>query len=162
MTLRRKTIREKSREPESIFVTGAEKRLARQITQAIVRTAIYDGNLDPSGKTPEQFHRDIERYLKRIVSSKAPLAWNVDFRSNLIRQARKLRKAGKAEEAVLYYVTWIEHMLNSMIAGILRRRKTADDWIRDFIKETGLKSKYAFVIITLRKIPFAATSQGHS
>jgi hypothetical protein len=138
-----------SRDHNSLFVTRGEKRLARQITQAIVATAIYDGKLDPSGKTPEEFGTDVERYLQRVVTSKSQIAWNVDFRSKLIRQARKLRKAKRVEEAVLYYAIWIEHMLNSMIAGILRRRQTSDGWIRDFIKETGLRSKYAFVIITL-------------
>jgi len=119
------------------------------MTDCLIETAVVDGNLDPRGKTKKQFHDEVLKYLRDIVQNKAPIAWNIDFRSGLLRQARRLRKNKKREEAVLYYATWIEHMLNSMVAAIFRRRKLPDDWIRDFIKESGLKAKYAFVIIIL-------------
>ena len=126
-----------------------ETRLARSLTAGVLETAISDGKLDPRGKTNEEFKKESLRYLRELIDSKAPIVWSIDFRSTLLSRARALRKKKKEEEAILYYVTWIEHMLNSMIAAIFRRRKMDDEWIRTFVKETGLRAKYAFVIISL-------------
>src|SRR5438132_5619611 len=126
-----------------------EERLKRQLIEAVIQSGIVDGTLDPRGKTEEQFRIETLDLLRNIAKSESSIQWTLDFRGGLLRQARRLRRMEKREEAILYYATWIEHMLNGMIATVFRRRKLSDEWVRDFIRETQLKAKFAFVVLML-------------
>src|SRR5207253_9671017 len=93
------------------------------------------------GKTQDQLRLETLDHLRNIAKSESSIQWTLDFRGGLLRQARRLRRMEKREEPILYYATWIEHMLNGMIATVFRRRKLSDEWVRDFIRETQLKAK---------------------
>jgi hypothetical protein len=133
-------------------LNAVEQKLANAAVNGLISCGIADGRLDPRGKSDKQFQREVLRYMKS-VSEGAPLQFTTDFRKGLLLQARTLHKNRREEEAVLYYATWIEHMLNMMAASILRRRGLAQTLIREFIFDTGIRAKYLFVILQLCKRP---------
>jgi len=123
-----------------------ERKLTDAVVNGLISCGIADGRLDPRGKSDQQFQREVARYMKSVADG-APLQFTTDFRGGLLVQARMLRKNRREEEAVLYYATWIEHMLNMMAASILRRRGLTQDLVREFIFDTGIRAKYLFVVL---------------
>jgi hypothetical protein len=131
-------------------LNAAEQKLANAAIDGLISCGIADGRLDPRNKSDKQFQREVLRYIES-VSDGAPLQFTTDFRQGLLVQARALHKRRREEESVLYYATWIEHMLNMMAASILRRRGFPQDLVREFIFDTGVRAKYLFVVLQLCK-----------
>ncbi|MBK1884816.1 hypothetical protein JIN85_20570 [Luteolibacter pohnpeiensis] len=120
--------------------------LANSIVQHIINSALADGSLNPTGKSKDQFNQEVFSYLRKIAESDAQFSLILDHRKTLLDQARSFRKSKNVELAILFYATWTEHMLNLFVASYLRRRKLADSFIQDFLRDTGTKSKYIFII----------------
>jgi hypothetical protein len=129
--------------------------LSRMIGDAVIETAVADGHLDPRGKDEDQWQKDVVKYLRRAAKADT-FAWNIDHRGTLLDEARRLKKAGQMERAVLHYATWTEHMLNSFIASLLRRNKLSEDWVRSVIRDTGLRAKYVFATLLFGCKPSSA------
>lgn len=119
---------------------------ARRLVQSCIDAALADGELDPRGKTEEQFACEVHAYLKPPPDVTLTFSFTDDHRSRLLRQARVHRNKDRHEEAVLYYATWIEHMLNVFVASAFRRKRFPQDIIRQFVRDAGISAKYIFLI----------------
>ena len=131
-------------ENQSIAQIDAD--LARGIANSFIAAAVADGRLDPRGKSKAQYNKEVARYLKHIAFTDVPLHFTDDHRSSLLHQAQEAKRRKDFEEATLFYATWIEHMVNLMVASTFRRTNFSQKTIRTFIQETGLRAKYIFLI----------------
>lgn len=127
------------------------------LVRGYVENAIRLRIIDPTGKDENQLVKEIIAFIERQSrSSKA--FWSIDYMSELLADARRHLRVGKAEMACLFYATWLEHWLNSIVADLARRRRFHDVEISALLREVPYKGKSTWL---LRLLGFPSLSEKH-
>lgn len=109
----------------------------------IYECLLADGHMNTEGKTEEQIMTEVRKAALKW-SNRRPMLMAVDFRGNLLTQARRLKRQKEYHEATLYYATWFEHWINGVL---LRNLRSLDDQeARQMIRDVGLKGKFTWLL----------------
>lgn len=134
-----------------IFKTKEETKLLRAIGYETLKQALANQQIDPRGKTEKQFRIEAFQYLKRIRKylNESQLLLVVDFRNNILKEARRFRETEQAELSCILYSTWFEHWLNYIIIIISKRKKISEENLLQMLRETNFRSKLTWIPILL-------------
>jgi hypothetical protein len=80
----------------------------------------------------------IERHPDLIIEK---FLFATSYTDEILEQARRFADDERYEFASMFYSTWIEHTLNSLIATELRFRRKSDEEIKSVIRASSLKKK---------------------
>lgn len=80
----------------------------------VVREAIRVGDLDPRGKTDEEFAKTILEWVTGWPDD-VQFSFATDHRPVLLRYGRQFVKSGEHYLAALLFATWTEHWVNGII-----------------------------------------------
>lgn len=125
--------------------------LGAQLAEAIIETAIRDGHLKQEENDGRPYTDAQIKYLRSFAKSKRPIHFVTDHRDSLLERARDFRRKKDPEEAILFYATWTEHMLNLLFASSLRRKKLIEPQIRECIFGTSIRAKYILIVLEFSK-----------
>jgi len=117
--------------------------IGRQVIASLYEALIADGHIHPEGKSEDQIIAEV-RKAARKWSNRRPMLVGVDFRSDLLTQARRLRRRGKLHEAILYYATWFEHWINRVLTRNLRSLN--DREARQMLRDVSLRGKFTWLL----------------
>jgi hypothetical protein len=127
------------------------------LVRGYVENAIWLRVIDPAGKDETQLRKDILDFLERLSKS-SRFFWSIDHMGELLGEARRYARAGKAQMACLLYATWLEHWLNSLVADLARRRRFHDTEISALLRDVPYKAKPTWL---LRLLGFPPLSEKH-
>ncbi|MGQ0553233.1 MAG: hypothetical protein ACT4PU_08425 [Planctomycetota bacterium] len=129
-------------------------RLARKLARSFVEEAIIDGALDPAGKSEAEWNREVQMFLSRAMDPATPLVFRYDHTNDLLRLARRHAGQHELHLAALFYATWCEHWINSIVSAALRRRSFSDKDVASVIHETPLRGRIEWLprLLGLRRI----------
>lgn len=121
------------------------KKLSTSVFNSIVHSLFRDGTL-----TLADFE-DEEKFKKKLLSinEKADYKIIIDHSESLISTARQFNKTGKIENAKLFYATYFEHELNSIIVELCQKKSIDKKTINDIIKSVNLIGKLTWLPLVL-------------
>lgn len=147
----------KKRTPDTSRISDHAS-LTADLMNAMLRTSILNGEIDPRGKTDAELVALFVNWAKNRKSQ--GFTFTVDHTETFWDLAKKAERQKSLELAALYYAIWAEHQLNSIFI-ILFARKGYDDWfVHTIIRETGFKSKFLWLHILLRRKPNKSMFEG--
>jgi len=88
----------------------------------------------------------IERHPDLVIDK---FRFTTSYTEEILEQARNFAENERYEFASMFYVTWIEHTLNSLIADELRFQRKRYDEIQSTIRNSTLKKKMTTVWISV-------------
>lgn len=115
--------------------------LAAALLRSLAAQLVADGVIDPSGMTQEEFRSAFLAEMQGIREEGSEVKFILDHQDSVLEQARIFEEAEKADFAVMFYATWVEHWLNDMIVWKLQRAGTPQSDIVQLIRVTNLKRK---------------------
>jgi hypothetical protein len=156
---------------DQLDVKGREllQELAEGVLPLLLDQAIREGRIDPRGKSEAELNKEFEGYLreqveegKEVVSGQAEGEVLVvfDYKTLLLREARRFATEGANEPACLFYATWLEHWLNQMIVTAAGRRGLSREEITQMIRDLSLRAKVSWVFPALSLPRLEQTHQG--
>lgn len=140
----------------ALGATQEERRLSQALVRHVAEAAIRDRIIDPRGKTRAAFQREFVAHLERMLA--APdlrFEATIDYRDDLLRQARRFANGGDENLALLLYATWFEHWANHMLHWKLSAQKhfmTRE--VREILRTVQLGGKLSWLakLVGLRPV----------
>jgi hypothetical protein len=127
--------------------------LGRDIFRGVIDYATASGDLDPTPKNILAFSRAL---IKRIHEGEMKWGIATDFRPNLLRLARSAKSDENWELSCLYYGTWLEHQMNSLLHFWLKRKGVDDHYAEILMKESGVRGKMLWLCLCVAGRPVPA------
>jgi hypothetical protein len=131
------------------FRKRAEKRMARELVESVLTSAVALGHVSVKGKSAEQTMEEFRKYLsiKRIRSSRFLFA--IDHTDTLRALGREFLKKGNLWIALVMYATWVEHTLNHLIFIGVQRRGFNDVTVKRIIRDVPFYGKLSWLLPVL-------------
>jgi len=106
--------------PESDDVPEEYLALFKEVLVGLAEDAIETGEIDITAKSPGEIEEELRT---RIVTEAAqvPPVRILDYTSSILEEADRYYHAEKHAFALIFYTTWIEHWVNSMIIRACKR-----------------------------------------
>jgi hypothetical protein len=127
------------------FDPKEEKRLQKIIVQSIINSAVEKGEIDPKNKSVSALDEEIIEYLKEFQKHPTEVRLVIDYRNDLLLEAKRFIKLGRNELGCLFYAIWFEHWANSLIVNLGNRNKLQEKEIILIIRELSFHGKLALV-----------------
>jgi hypothetical protein len=138
---------------------GLMREVCQGFAECCFEDAIRTGTVDPHGKSELELNIELLKFtLDHLDAVKAAgdISWIIDHKKELLREARRYRRIQKHEFAVLFYATWSEHWLNSLIQTACQQMKLTADSIELIIRDTQFRAKATWVLQLLGLPPISA------
>jgi hypothetical protein len=135
-----------------------EARVTKGLLRSVAETFIATGEIDPSGKSEAELELAVVLALADVFTKqKGGMDWVIDHRSSLLQQGREFARRGKAELAIVFYATWFEHWINSLLNRGGHHLGLRPKDIQLCLRYTGLEAKFVCFPLLL-KFPRLAAS----
>lgn len=124
----------------------------REILAELYISLLGTGQIATDGKNEDQLYLELVQRAKEW-SERQPIRMSRDFRPDLLKQARTLKRRNQLNEASLYYATWFEHWINSFYD---RKANALDEnEFRQMIRDVNLRGKFTWLmtLVVGRRIP---------
>ena len=109
-----------------------------RVHRILAEAFLENGAIDPRGKTVEQLQQEVQdRIGDLLTSGYEPKFLVLDYRDDLVREARRFVRSKQYPFALIFYATYFEHWINLRIATALEKRKFSDDDIKHVLQKTG-------------------------
>jgi hypothetical protein len=93
----------------------------KAVAVGLAEDAIETGEIDITGMSPAEIVEELQTKIVQEALEVPPLRI-LDYMSSILEEANRYHNAGKHAFAVVFYTTWIEHWVNSMIIRACKRR----------------------------------------
>lgn len=136
--------------------TAFRHEFARGYLQALFRTGLRTGDINPSGKSDEDLERELVEYTYRHLDElrdHGDIHWAIDHTETLLASARRNRRRGDHHLSILLYATWSEHWVNGVISSAGRRKGLGDESIEQAIRDTPFRGKVTWLLQLLGMPP---------
>jgi len=116
------------------------------------------GGVDIDGKAPEDIQREITSdALRKAARGTFPkFVLVLDHTKDLLKEARSYARVKRADFALLFYATFIEHWANGEIVRLSQKRGLSAKDITALLRETQLRGKCTWVLALLGAAPLNA------
>jgi len=121
------------------------KGISDKLVQTALESVIAHGQLDPKGKSEREI-ADEFAYLLRSALDSGKFLIAVDYTSSILSMARKFEKNEEAWLAALFYVIWVEHILNGLISIAVSRRGESEVITKQIIRDVSLAGKFSWLM----------------
>lgn len=109
-----------------------------------------EGELELQGKSDHEVRKEVAtRVLGSLKKKEFEFLIAVHHTSNLLREARKYARLKQQELGALFYATYIEHKLNSIIVDSCKRRNLGGGVAKGIIRSASLEAKCSWVLEVL-------------
>ncbi len=121
------------------------RKVADAFLESLLEGAIAHGKLDVKGKTEQQIKHE---FAQLIISTKGKsrFLFTIDHTENLRQLGKKFEDKGDVWIAVLFYATWVEHVLNEIISVGISRMGGNDDLTKQVIRDVQLNAKLGWLM----------------
>ncbi len=102
-------------------VVSEEEDLGRILFEHMLDGLIASGDIDPRKKTRDQVHREAAALITCRFRDEAPLLFAIDYRDDLLANARVFRRKNSLGISCVLYATWMEHLINGIVVIKLTR-----------------------------------------
>jgi hypothetical protein len=131
-----------------------ERRVKKDLVEALIASAVAKGEIDPTGKSEDQLLEELLPVFQNVIAGNVESI--IDFRSTLLAHARRFRKADEEEVSILFYATWFEHWINALFDNRAGKAGFSKTDIQLCIRQTGLKAKFGCFPLVLKLPRLAA------
>lgn len=161
--------RRKSLTAESYWAMSEDKKkdlmlkVCRGFAECCFQDAIRTGAVDPRGKSEPELNIELLRYtLDHLDAMKAAgdISWVIVHTKELLREARRFRRKQENGFAVLFYATWCEHWLNSLIQTGCDQKALSTGCVEQIIRDASFRAKATWVIQLLGFPPIPSDQLG--
>ncbi len=132
------------------------ERLAHSLATAVTTTLIVQEEIDIRGKTEKQIRDEAIEAIKRLLDKNVEFKVVLDYTGTLLSEARRNKRNGRYEFALLFYATFFEHSLNGIINKAATRGKLPNKIFQNMIRESSLRSKASWLLELLGLKSFPA------
>lgn len=111
----------------------------------MIEDAIAHGTVNAEGKSDAELRQaiaDIVTGDRKHVR----LLFAVDHTPTLRKLGRRFENSGQAGLAAMMYATWVEHILNQLIALSVTRRGWTDDRAKQMIRDSSVHAKLRWLL----------------
>jgi len=98
----------------------------------VARALVQSGAVDPEGKSADDVAGEVRDFL--LARPDLRFTFVLDHRMDLLKQARAFFAETRAELACVFYATWTEHHLNSILASACDRRRLSESTAREILR----------------------------
>lgn len=131
--------------PDGRPLSKRDLRKARGIIARVFEHAVRTGEVDLTGKSEVEIHAAYTALLDRLAN--VGEFWPViDRTRDLLQLARKFAREGDARVATLFYATWVEHWINSVVSIACERRGLPADEVVAIVRDSSLKAKTGWLL----------------
>jgi len=126
--------------------TKEGRALQSYIINDLYRSSVKFGYLNPKGKTDQQIEEEFFQLLAlQARQGNYPYTFSVDYKDDLLNQARINRRRMHYTIACLLYATWVEHWVNDIISIYGSRNGLEDEDIIQIIRDTKFQAKVTWL-----------------
>ena len=116
-------------------------RLATDFLTCVLKGLIADGTLNPEGRSDAEIEREFRVQLSRLAKAD-DIFVSIDHRQDILTRARDFQRRKEFEIAFLFYATWFEHWINSLILHICSTKSIDEETYKMMVRDIGLRTKY--------------------
>jgi hypothetical protein len=132
---------------KKVVAAGLEKEvlnIGRGFLASVAEEQIANGDLDPNGKSAVQIAIEAGRRMLKNWPLGAELALVMSHQDRLLEHARLHRRQGNSEIACLFYATWFEHWINSVL--IRSRCHLTEDDKKQMLRDVPIRGKLSWLL----------------
>ncbi|MDN3937093.1 hypothetical protein QWJ39_12325 [Arthrobacter sp. YD4] len=118
-----------------------ENELKADLIKSLAAQMIADGVIDPTGMSAKEFRAAFVAEARAIVAEDGGFSVILDHQDSVLEQAQAFEASGKADFAITFYATWIEHRLNDMFIWKVKRLGKPQSEAVELIRLNSVKRK---------------------
>ena len=122
------------------------------VIEAVRQSAIRYGHIDPRGKTAVEAEEEFAQFLLKFLKQPSYF-WVMDYKEDLLEQARLFRASGQNHLACLLYATWLEHWVNGIIDTYAGRKKLDRETTVQMLRDATTRAKLTWLFVLLSVCP---------
>lgn len=111
------------------------------IVASYIESLVRMGALDISNKSENEILAEVKKVFKNSSINVV-----VDYRQDLLKNARSFYNLSEYKLSCLLYATWFEHWINSVISTLSERSKINEKHKVQMIKEVSFSGKYTWLL----------------
>jgi hypothetical protein len=115
--------------------------IVKGLVDGMYKAAIYEGHINPKGKTPQQVRREVAEWFLLKSKKDFKMRFVIDHTPDLLQEAREYRRRKKNQYACLMYATWTEHWINSMVRYFAKKKHIDEKQIIEIIRGSNFNQK---------------------
>lgn len=112
----------------------------------IAENMLRDGLIDSSNKADEEIITEMKNIFNSNLKNKVGIEFSIDYRKDLLRQARKYMKKRNQFYSYIFYTLYIEHWFNNIVFISIRRKNLNTKYVQDIIRDTKINSKMTWLL----------------
>ena len=120
------------------------------IFERLTRSLIAEGLIKTRGLSKAQIQSKAAEYILQHQPTVVPV---IDHSDLVLEQAESHVTAKSPQLAILFYATWTEHIINSIISIYGRRRRLELEEVTQIIRETNFRAKLTWLLKLLKAPP---------
>jgi hypothetical protein len=127
-------------------VSPEDARLVREVTAVLLNGAIASGELSFKGKSADEIKDEVKRFLRLAATGAITILPVIDYRDDLLREARVFLRHSKWDLALLLYATYFEHAINGLLVTQARRRHLNKHALVQMLREVSFSGKTSWLL----------------
>jgi hypothetical protein len=129
-------------EPDTNTSHNIDAEMAHKLVEGVVSYLIESGYIQVEDRSIDDIRADLVEYIDNVVQ-KHEIDWRpiFDYQGDLLERAAIEADNGRAEIAVVLYVTWLEHFINGILIHKLERHGYSEESVQSLIRNLNLNAK---------------------
>jgi hypothetical protein len=137
-----------------------DAKVSAELIRGVLEGAVAHGQIDPRGKSSEAVAKEFAELILRTLDG-GRFLFTIDHTGSLRDLGRKFERNERPWLATLFYATWVEHVLNGLIALAVSRRGDTDAVTKQIIRDVPLQGKLTWLLPLLGYRPLGQAHVGH-
>lgn len=120
-----------------------ETKLARQVVSSILTSLVVQGRLTQKDLGNEEV---VRKTLLSLTGPSTKMQLVVDHTDSLVRKGDDCLSKGQHDDARLFYATFFEHIVNSIIVIAIDRKNVSEKVRLDILRSVSLSGKLTWLL----------------